>query len=361
MSCARSRAHSADPAGSRRQGPLPGRHDGLRGFAVVDEQVLKGAVEIYRALMAGEAGDIRTLRQESQLSERGTDAAITFLRELGLVGDEPGTESGLVPASPDSALADLLDGEAAILAWMTEALSEREEAIRTILAEFHTIHRGRRSNAPLEVITGQEAVAAILDEAPRMAKRAVAVIDPAPAGTDSELEHGLAGTRAALNRGVRMRMIHAQRLARTPRLAEYLRSMHATGAEVRFGRALPTSAVIIDSVSVILPVSRPHETPTAVLAHNHHLARFVDRIFENLWTDAMPLEVAGDIPGTAPTGLHEEALRLLASGLHDEAVARRLGVSLRTVGRLAADLMASLNAESRFAAGVAAARAGWLN
>jgi len=45
----------------------------------------------------------------------------------------------------------------------------------------------------------------------------------------------------------------------------------------------------------------------------------------------------------------------------DEMVARKLGVSVRTVRRMASELMAELGARSRFQAGVRASERGWLD
>ncbi|WP_238430957.1 LuxR C-terminal-related transcriptional regulator [Frankia nepalensis] len=53
-------------------------------------------------------------------------------------------------------------------------------------------------------------------------------------------------------------------------------------------------------------------------------------------------------------------LRLLADGAKDEAAARSLGVSVRTVRRMVADLMRRLDARSRFQAGILAKHRGWL-
>lgn len=54
-------------------------------------------------------------------------------------------------------------------------------------------------------------------------------------------------------------------------------------------------------------------------------------------------------------------LRLLAVGMTDEAVARQLGLSLRTTRRRIAALMSHLSASSRFQAGAEAAKRGWLS
>ncbi len=51
-------------------------------------------------------------------------------------------------------------------------------------------------------------------------------------------------------------------------------------------------------------------------------------------------------------------LRLMAEGEKDEAISRRLSISVRTCRRHIADYMSQVGATSRFQAGVIAARAG---
>jgi len=60
------------------------------------------------------------------------------------------------------------------------------------------------------------------------------------------------------------------------------------------------------------------------------------------------------------TAQQREVVRLLAEGLTDEGISRRIGVSLRTVRRIASELMVRLTARSRFEAGVKAAQSGWI-
>lgn len=54
--------------------------------------------------------------------------------------------------------------------------------------------------------------------------------------------------------------------------------------------------------------------------------------------------------------LDQTIIQLLGTGLKDEAIARRVGMSLRTTRRHIADIMKLLGAESRFQAGILAAR-----
>lgn len=61
-----------------------------------------------------------------------------------------------------------------------------------------------------------------------------------------------------------------------------------------------------------------------------------------------------------PSAVERELLGLLAEGLTDVTVAKRLNVSLRTERRMVAELMRRLGASGRFEAGVKAARLRWI-
>ncbi len=75
-------------------------------------------------------------------------------------------------------------------------------------------------------------------------------------------------------------------------------------------------------------------------------------LFERIWADSLP--------AAGLTDQQAEAVRLLADGHTDDAIATRLGVSPRTARRIVSRLMAALGARGRFQAGVRAVDAGWL-
>jgi DNA-binding NarL/FixJ family response regulator len=73
-------------------------------------------------------------------------------------------------------------------------------------------------------------------------------------------------------------------------------------------------------------------------------------MFWLLWDQAVPVVTAGMDP------LEARLMTLLAAGLKDDAIARQLTLSSRTVGRRVAELMDTLGARTRFQAGVHAQR-----
>jgi DNA-binding NarL/FixJ family response regulator len=94
--------------------------------------------------------------------------------------------------------------------------------------------------------------------------------------------------------------------------------------------------------------------------------------FDLLWRLALPVDGAAQPDQSAqvaeaePVG--EDALderdrsilTLMSAGATDEAIARRLHISRRTVVRRTSALLLRLGAGNRFQAGVQAARLGWL-
>jgi DNA-binding NarL/FixJ family response regulator len=139
----------------------------------------------------------------------------------------------------------------------------------------------------------------------------------------------------------------------------HLRRLDTAGAEVRISSApLPHETIILDRRVAILagqssPLGREYTVTTSPV-----LVGGVHSLFTAAWEAAIDLGayLRGELPELAPDA--REILRALGAGLTDEAAARRLGTSLRTYRRRVADLMAALEAGSRFQAGVRAGELG---
>jgi DNA-binding NarL/FixJ family response regulator len=66
------------------------------------------------------------------------------------------------------------------------------------------------------------------------------------------------------------------------------------------------------------------------------------------------------VPTDRLTPAQQAVLELMAEGLHDDAIARRAGISTTTVRRHITTILGRLGVASRFAAGAAAQRRGWI-
>jgi DNA-binding NarL/FixJ family response regulator len=120
-----------------------------------------------------------------------------------------------------------------------------------------------------------------------------------------------------------------------------------------------------DRVAGIIPLHVTDTGESALIVRGEAMVAVLVLSFEQLWVHAQPFQHrnAPAVSGAAGIGLSESdrsLLRLLGMGVKDEAAARHLGVSVRTVRRQIADIMRTLDAESRFQAGIEAANRGWL-
>jgi DNA-binding NarL/FixJ family response regulator len=139
----------------------------------------------------------------------------------------------------------------------------------------------------------------------------------------------------------------------------HLRELDEAGAQVRISAApLPHETIILDRRIAILasrpsPLGREYTVTTSPV-----LVGGILSLFTAAWEAATGLGayLRAEIPDLSPGA--QQILRALGAGLTDEAAARQLGTSLRTYRRRVAELMAALEAGSRFQAGVRAGELG---
>jgi DNA-binding NarL/FixJ family response regulator len=139
----------------------------------------------------------------------------------------------------------------------------------------------------------------------------------------------------------------------------HLRTVQSKGAQVRISSSqLPHETILIDRRVMILagqhtPAGREYTVTTSqILVHGVH------SLFRAIWDTAVDLNsyLRESVPHLDADG--RVILQALASGQTDAAAARRLGISLRTYRRRVAELMAKLEANSRFQAGLRAGELG---
>lgn len=161
----------------------------------------------------------------------------------------------------------------------------------------------------------------------------------------------------ALAAGARLRSIHRDGLSAAPETVRHIRWLRESGGSVRTIPSVPRLLVISDRKSAIIPADPRDSRSGALVTHNPGIVAALCTLFENLWATGAPPHHEG----TQPSPREQELIRLLSDGCTDATAARTLGISLRTVRRISAQLMSRLNTRSRFEAGVLAERRGWLS
>ncbi|MDX3642343.1 DNA-binding response regulator [Streptomyces sp. MB09-02B] len=167
-----------------------------------------------------------------------------------------------------------------------------------------------------------------------------------------------------LGRAPLARKLYSPAVLADERDRDTLREMAAHGFRIRIATApLPQGTVIIDRRTMILtdpassrPAARGPRTYT--MSASPALIGGTYALFEAAWENAADLTTFL-YPGPPRLDARtSEVLHALVSGATDEVAARELGMSLRTYRRRVAELLTSLDAVSRFQAGVRAGELG---
>ena len=117
---------------------------------------------------------------------------------------------------------------------------------------------------------------------------------------------------------------------------------------------------LADHTTAMLPLT-PTGTAGALVVRAPVIIAALREYFELLWERATPLKASrAAAPGDRLTPAQRAVLELMAEGLHDDAIAHRVGISTTTVRRHITAIIDRLGVKSRFAAGAAAQRRGWI-
>lgn len=176
------------------------------------------------------------------------------------------------------------------------------------------------------------------------------VIFLVPEYSANALEFSTQLIKLMLRRGGRPRYVLQENLLEVPEVVDHLAWLGARKIAPRVLEHVPTRALAIDRTIGIV-----FDGPTHRLMYTPGAVRSLCQFAELLWERANPAPM---MTGRASKPRAELILRLLAEGLTDEAVARKIGVSVRTVRNDIAMAMNSIDAQSRFQAGVHAAQLG---
>jgi DNA-binding CsgD family transcriptional regulator len=132
----------------------------------------------------------------------------------------------------------------------------------------------------------------------------------------------------------------------------------AVGEDVRLVRDLPYHIVVVDHRRAFVEL----DDVRGVLVDGSSLLTVVLSLTGFVWERAIPLNAwsRNAVEEWRLSDEDAELLRLLAAGLKDQAIARQLGLGLRTVVRRIGNVARTLDAETRFQAGLQAAKRGFL-
>lgn len=297
--------------------------------------------EAYRALLAAPGCGIPELAKLLDRDEREVTATVGRLETLGLLTTTSDRPVRLLPTRPDVAV------DALVAVRRAELDRVRAEA-RVLLSELRAQEQHQPENL-VEVIVGQEAIAARFAQLLNGTRDELLVLDRPPYA--SQTDESDTRVRGLLSEGVVVRGIYSPDSLGVPGGVDEAYSAADAGETSRVHPQVPMKLAVFDRSAALLPLSVDQLVDSALVVHPCALLDALVEMFTLLWDQAVPV-----VPAAKTDPLDARLMTLLAAGFKDDAIARQLGLSSRTVGRRVAELMETLGARTRFQAGIHAQR-----
>lgn len=312
---------------------------------VVDDAV---SADLYRlAATHGSLPARATIAATLSCAQDEVEEAVDVLLRDGLLEADPrnGRLRAVDPEIAAAVLAAPLEREIARRQEVITEVRRRTERFRDDYATART----ERAPAPTEERFA-DADALSLRLTSLGDHREAIVLNPGGCAGDRLLQTVV---RSLLARGVRVRLLarHCLRADLTRR--EPLSRIVAADGEARTVSEVPRGVIVLDDDSVI--ALDPETGAADLLPRARVTADLAREMFEHLWAQGVAYEADGPGYTGAADDLHCSIVRLMSQGLTDEAVAKRLGMSVRSCRRHIAALLRDLGAISRFQAGMRAA------
>lgn len=319
----------------------------------------RNAEHLYRLLLSNPELDLAGLVAISGMSESDVREALDTLADLALVRPSRQSPHRWWPVAPQRAIQVLLRKKEEAIAQLRHDVEAGQAALADLSSEFAGLPDARE-RIDAERVVGIDAVHSQMEQiAHTAASHCMSIVPGGPVSADAlkaarELDGEL------LDRGVVQQVLYQDAVRADRMTMEYGRWMLERGAEIRTAATLPPRMVIVDRGVAMLPLDIEDLGAGAIVVRSSGIVSALVFLFESVWAKATPLDANPPRhPSTGLTRPDRELLQMLATGMTDEAAAKRLGVSLRTVRRRMNGLMGILGANSRFEAGIKAQERGW--
>jgi DNA-binding CsgD family transcriptional regulator len=319
---------------------------------------LSAAAEpLYRAAVVSGRTSLEDLAERAGIDRATAAREVEVLAAIGLLDVRDGAIEAVAPRIP--------------LEHVAAEHARAADATRQLAAVFADIwsEAGDRLNF-VEVISDEvrcEAVQAKLmdDAASTVDGLCIGPVSPRKAQPGIEIPPTRVVPRffEAMQRGVRVRGLYGVSVLEDFQGLSAVHQCIAAGEQARVFARVPLNLMLFDDKRALLAVpGQSGARRSVIVVHESGLLDCLVGLFDVFWQMGVPLSAESQVVDAvdSPGPEEQQLLSYLSAGLTDEAIARDLGVSARTIGRRIARLEEVLGANSRFQLAVQASRRGWL-
>jgi DNA-binding CsgD family transcriptional regulator len=277
--------------------------------------------------------------------------------EFALLHPDPDDPDWLRPVPAPVALAQRLNP-------IEREISERRRLsveLADFFEPFMTLSATSNATEAITVLEGGERINAALNLATAQCQSEVLTVQPQDRFSERSLLRGLERDRPLIERGVKIRTLYQHTARYNPEKLAYVAHLSNGKVEYRTIDELVERLIICDETVAFIP-TRDDQQVALELRHPG-LVRYLIKVFEFMWGRAVPLTAGAPYEAAADgiTNIQHSIAKLLVEGHVDEAIARRLGMNVRTCRAHIAKLASALGSGSRAQLGYLIAQSGILD
>ncbi|MFD8704478.1 helix-turn-helix domain-containing protein [Kitasatospora sp. NPDC059648] len=278
---------------------------------------------------------------------------LSELLEIGLLMPDADDRNELVAVDP-AQLSARLSGT-----WQRQALDLLSRAV-SLPAELHELsqefHAPEKSGGAIEYVQGKVLINQRLDQLFTTGTEETLALQPGGPRPPELLAAMVERDLEALNRSTSMRTIyHASTRYHQP-TRDYVAKLAKAGGQFRTLDEPYTRLIVIDRRVAVIPVA--DDMTLAAFIFEPVIANYLaEEVFEPSWNRALEFDGNRAVPQQVVSRLRQTIIDLMLAGINHRVIARRLGISERTLARHIAEMREDYNVESLFQLGYALARA----
>lgn len=281
---------------------------------------------------------------------QGDSKAASALRELlhlGLLVPDIDDRSRCVAVDPQRLSARLSH------MWQTKALEllvrslSLSSELRDVVEAFHY---PVQDGGAIEYVQGKVLINQRLDHLVAQSSEEILTAQPGGARPAEALARSYHRDLEVLHRGASMRTIYQPSARYSGPTREYVDAITRAGGQVRTLDESFTRLIVVDRRTAVIPVEG--DLGVAAFIHDTAVVTFlVQEVFERDWDRAIAFDGSRSVPQRVVSRLRREIARLMLQGQGQRVIARRLGLSERTVARHLAEMREEYDADTLFQLG----------
>lgn len=218
------------------------------------------------------------------------------------------------------------------------------DEVRALITRAADRSLGARDPAGVTVspVVAPSVVNQLLAESTGLVRNFVLTVDQGPALDETTVR----ANRARIERGDAQRAVYPAEILTTPRGQRWLAVWAEAGEDQRILPTTSTEFAVFGDTAVVALAGWDDLSQGYVVLRDPLVIHLYSAYFDLAWKHGVPAPTVENDVSSDP-----HLVELLELGLKDEAIARHLGVSLRTVRRRVARLMSVNGVDTRFQLG----------